>query len=170
MPELTQSTSCYNLATVQLLLTGGFMGFPDRIERIVEIAHPPSTVWAALTTAEGLSAWFGEDEATIDLRPGGAASMRASAGGRTAKMRVERVQEPTVFGFTWNIYGLPEDDPRRTYVEFTLEPVGTGTRLTVVETGFAQLPDEVYRTEYDMHTKGWAHELGELVDYLDAAA
>ena len=57
-------------------------------------------------------------------------------------MRVERVEEPTVFGFTWHINGLPEDDPRRTYVEFTLEPVGAGTRLTVVETGFAQLPED----------------------------
>jgi uncharacterized protein YndB with AHSA1/START domain len=85
-------------------------------------------------------------------------------------MRVDRVEEPTVFGFTWHIDGLPEDDPRRTYVEFTLEPVGAGTRLTVVETGFAQLPDEVYHKEYDGHTEGWARELGELVDYLDAAA
>ena len=46
------------------------MGFPDRIERTVELAAPPDRVWAALTTAEGLSAWFG-NEATIDLRPGG---------------------------------------------------------------------------------------------------
>jgi uncharacterized protein YndB with AHSA1/START domain len=144
------------------------MAFPDRIERTVEIAHPPAKVWAALTTAEGLSAWFG-NRATIDLRPGGSAWMEWD-GGHAADMRVERVEEPTVFGFTWHIDGLPEDDPRRTYVEFTLEPVGAGTRLTVVETGFAQLPDEVYRKEYDGHTEGWARELGELVDYLDAAA
>ena len=45
------------------------MGFPDRIERTVEIAHPPARVWAALTTAQGLGAWFG-NAATIDLRPG----------------------------------------------------------------------------------------------------
>lgn len=144
------------------------MAFPDRIERTIEIAHPPAKVWAALTTAEGLSAWFG-NEAGIDLRPGGSAWMKWE-GGHAADMRVERVEEPTVFGFTWHMAELPEDDPRRTYVEFTLEPVGTGTRLTVVETGFAQLPDEVYRKEYGGHTEGWARELGELVDYLDAAA
>jgi len=143
------------------------MAFPDRIERTVEIAHPPAKVWAALTTAEGLSAWFG-NKATIDLRPGGSAWVTGD--GHTADMRVERVEEPTVFGFTWHMVGLPEDDPRRTYVEFTLEPVSAGTRLTVVETGFAQLPDEVYRKEYDSHTEGWASELGKLVDYLDAAA
>ena len=143
------------------------MGFPDRIERTVEIAHPPGQVWAAITTAEGLGTWFG-NEAGIDLRPGGAAWMKWT-GGHTAEMRVERVEEPTVFGFTWHIFGLPEEDPRRTYVEFTLEADGAGTRLTVIESGFAQLPDDVFRTAFGSNTTGWASELGELVSYLDAA-
>jgi len=145
----------------------GIMAFPDRIERTVEVSHPPEKVWAALTTAEGLAAWFG-DEATIDLRPGGSARMRW-ASGHTADMRVERVEEPSVLGFTWHIYGLPEDDPRRTYVEFTLEPAVTGTRLTVVESGFAQLPEDAHSKAYDGNTEGWTNELGELVAYLDAA-
>ena len=144
------------------------MPFPDRIERTVEIAHPPATVWAALTTAEGISAWFGKD-AAIDLRPGGSARVTGDSG-RTYHMRVERVEEPTVFGFTWPIHGQPEDDPRRTYVEFTLEPAGTGTRLTVVESGFAQLPEDAHRTAYDGNTRGWADKLGELAGCLDAAA
>jgi uncharacterized protein YndB with AHSA1/START domain len=143
------------------------MGFPDRIERTVDVAHPPAAVWAALTTADGLSAWFG-NKATIDLRPGGSAWMSWD-NGFTVDMRVERVEEPTVFGFTWQIYGLPKDDPRRTYVEFTLEPVGSGTRLTVVESGFAQLPPAAYHEAYDGNVKGWASELGELVGYLDAS-
>jgi uncharacterized protein YndB with AHSA1/START domain len=142
------------------------MGFPDRIERTVELAHPPDKVWAALTTAEGLGAWFG-NEATIDLRPGGAAQMRWSDGS-TVDMRVERVEEPTVFGFTWQIDELPDDDPRRSYVEFTLEPAGAGTRLRVVETGFAQLPEDVYREAYDGHVQGWERELSELAGYLGA--
>jgi uncharacterized protein YndB with AHSA1/START domain len=142
------------------------MAFPDRIERTVEIAHPPAKVWAALTTAEGLGSWFGE-RATIDLRPGGAAQM--SWPEFEANMRIERVEEPTVFGFTWHIMGLPADDPRRTYVEFTLEPAGAGTRLTVVESGFAQLPDDAHVKAYGGNTDGWASELGELVAYLNAA-
>jgi uncharacterized protein YndB with AHSA1/START domain len=143
------------------------MAFPDRIERVVDIAHPPAAVWTALTTAEGLGTWFG-NQATIDLRPGGAAQMTWDHGHR-AEMRIERVEEPAVFGFTWHIYGLPDDDPRRTYVEFTLEPSGSGTRLTVVESGFAQLTDDAFREAYDGNAKGWASELGELVEYLDAA-
>jgi uncharacterized protein YndB with AHSA1/START domain len=142
------------------------MAFPDRIERSVELAHPPSQVWAALTTPEGLSAWFG-DRATIDRRPGGLAQMTFRSG-LTVDMRVERVEAPAIFGFTWQLPDLPEDDPRRNYVEFTLEAVGAATRLRVVETGFAQLPDESRRTTYDSHAEGWARELGELADYLDA--
>jgi uncharacterized protein YndB with AHSA1/START domain len=144
------------------------VAFPDRIERTVDLTAPPEKVWAALTTAEGLAAWFG-NQATIDLRPGGSAQMKWTAEGYTADMRVERVEEPSVFGFTWHIYGLPEDDPRRTYVEFTLEPAGAGTRLTVVESGFAQLPEDAYRAAFDGNTRGWASELAELADYLDAA-
>jgi uncharacterized protein YndB with AHSA1/START domain len=144
------------------------MGFPDRIERTVEIAHSREKVWAAITTAKGLGTWFG-NEAAIDLRPGGAAHMSWTSG-HTATMRVERVEEPAVFGFTWDIEGLPGNDPRRTYVEFTLEAVPAGTRLTVVETGFAQLPDDSHDKVYDGHTEGWASELGELVSYLDATA
>ncbi|HLH58920.1 MAG TPA: SRPBCC domain-containing protein [Streptosporangiaceae bacterium] len=143
------------------------MGFPDRIERTVELPHPPELVWAALTTAEGLAAWFG-DEATIDPRPGGAGELRWT-GGHRSDLRVERVEAPRVFGFTWRLPEMPDDDPRRTYVEFTLEAAGAGTRLRVVETGFAQLPDDLHRKIYDGHTEGWARELGELAGYLDGA-
>ena len=142
------------------------MGFPDRIKRTVEIAHPPATVWGALTTAEGLGAWFG-DEATLDLRPGGSGRMTWTSGESTV-FRVERVEVLKVFGFTWQVFGLPGDDPRRTYVEFTLEANGPGTRLTVVESGFAQLPEGAYRRAYEGNVTGWALELGELIEYLDA--
>src|SRR3954462_7558353 len=144
------------------------MAFPDRIERTIQLTQPPAVVWAALTTAEGLGTWFGDKGATIDLRPGGSAQMWWTNGFQ-ADMRIERVEEPRTFGFTWHINGLPDEDPRRTYVEFTLEPAGAGTRLTVVETGFAQLPGHAYAKAYNGNTQGWASELGELVDYLDAA-
>ncbi|MEV0343074.1 SRPBCC domain-containing protein [Nocardia sp. NPDC050713] len=143
------------------------MGFPDQIARTIELTHPPAKVWAALTTAEGLASWFG-DTAEIDLRPGGDVRMTWTEGA-AAHMRVERVEEPTVFGYTWPIHGLPDDDPRRTYVEFTLEPHGDGTRLTVVESGFAQLPDDAHKVAFEGNVDGWKSELGELVEYLDAA-
>jgi uncharacterized protein YndB with AHSA1/START domain len=92
----------------------------------------------ALTTPEGLSAWFGE-RASIDPRPGGLGQI-TFASGLVVHMRVERIEEPLVFGFTWRVPDLPEEDPRRTYVEFTLQPAPSGTVLRVAETGSRSCP------------------------------
>jgi uncharacterized protein YndB with AHSA1/START domain len=145
------------------------MAFPDRIERTVQLSHPPARVWAALTTAEGLGTWFG-NSAEIDLRVGGQAKLTWDSGD-TATLTIERLEPPRVFGYTWPVYGLPDGDPRRTYVEFTLEPTSTGTTLTMVESGFAQLPDAGdHKVAYSGNTEGWTNELGELVAYLDGQA
>jgi uncharacterized protein YndB with AHSA1/START domain len=145
------------------------MAFPDRIERTLQLAHPPEKVWTALTTAEGLGTWFG-NRADVDLRVGGVAKLSWDSGD-TATLTIERLEPPRVFGYTWPVQGLPDGDPRRTYVEFTLEPAGAGTTLTVVESGFAQLrEDENHATAYSGNTQGWASELGELVTYLDERA
>ena len=142
------------------------MAFPDRIERTLQLTHPPERVWAALTTAEGLGTWFG-NRAEVDLRVGGEAKLVWDSGD-TATLTIERLEPPRVFAYSWPVYGLPEDDPRRTRVEFTLEPAGAGTTLTMVETGFGQLPDaDVHKVAYSGNTEGWTNELGELVAYLD---
>jgi uncharacterized protein YndB with AHSA1/START domain len=88
-------------------------------------------------------------------------------GGMTVEMRVERVEEPNVFAFTWRLPNLSDDDPRRTYVEFTLEPDGDGTILRVTESGFAQLPIDIRQETYESHGEGWSRELAELVEHLN---
>nr|MDT0657605.1 SRPBCC family protein [Micromonospora sp. DSM 115978] len=145
------------------------MAFPDRIERTLELAHPPERVWAALTTAEGLGTWFG-NRAEVDLRVGGQATLTWDSGD-SATLTITRLEPPRVFGYTWPLYGLPADDPRRNYVEFTLEPTDAGTTLTMVESGFAQLPDaDDHKKAYAGNTEGWTSELGELVAYLNGQA
>ena len=144
------------------------MAFPDRIERTVQLSHPPEKVWQALTTAEGLGTWFG-NSAEVDLRVGGEARLTWDSGD-TATLTIERLEPPRVFGYTWPVYGLPADDPRRTYVEFTLEPTTDGTTLTMVESGFAQLPEDGHKVAFSGNTRGWTNELGEFVAYLDGKA
>ncbi|MGW5387524.1 SRPBCC domain-containing protein [Nocardia sp. NPDC003963] len=144
------------------------MPIPDRIERELELRHPPERVWNALTTPEGLGAWFGSRAELEDLRPGGTVRVWWDEDGpHTLWIRI--VEPPRKFAFSWAIEGLPAGDPRRTDVEFSLVPTPAGTRLTVVETGFAQLPDHL-TAAYEGNVKGWAAELTELAEYLDAAA
>jgi len=148
---------------------GPLVPIPDRIERTIDLGQPPERVWDALTSAEGLGSWFG-DHAAVDLRPGGTASVEWDDEGFKATLTIIVVEPPSRFAWTWGIQGLPATDPRRTYVEFTLVPSSGGTRLTVVESGFAQLPDELLDTAYDGNVAGWRKELAELADYLDAPA
>ncbi len=140
------------------------MGFPDRIERTVRIERPLEQVWDAITTAQGLGTWFG-NRAEVDLRVGGQATLTWD-GGHVAQLRIERLEPKTVFAYTWGINGLPEQDQRRTYVEFTLEPQDAATTVTVVESGFAQLAPAEHQHAFEGNTHGWKAELDELVAYL----
>jgi uncharacterized protein YndB with AHSA1/START domain len=76
---------------------------------------------------------------------------------------IETIEPLQRFAFRWQAAAgeLP-----MTRVEFTLEPHSEGTRLRVVESGFASLPPEL-RTRED-HVEGWQRELGELEQYLAA--
>jgi uncharacterized protein YndB with AHSA1/START domain len=140
------------------------MGFPDTIARTVQIERPLEQVWTAITTAEGLGTWFGQS-AEVDLRVGGTAKLSWD-GGHAAELRIERLEPQTIFGYTWGVYGLPDGDARRTYVEFTLTPTESGTEVTVVESGFAQLEPDAYEKAFNGNTQGWQSELDELVAYL----
>jgi uncharacterized protein YndB with AHSA1/START domain len=84
-------------------------------------------------------------------------------------LSIKVVDPMSVFAFCWGISDAPAGDPRQTYVEFVLEPTASGTRLTVTESGFAQLPDEWLEGSYQGNVEGWRSELDELMAYLDAA-
>lgn len=145
------------------------MPIPNTITRTLDLAHPQEEVWAALTTLDGITGWFGS-HADGEMTPGHDVHMRWEQyddGKRTLEIKV--VDPMLVFAFCWEISSAPEGDPRRTYVEFTLEPTASGTRLTVTESGFAQIPDERLEPSYQCNVEGWRSELDDLVAYLDAA-
>lgn len=142
---------------------------PDQIEREIVLRHPVERVWQALTTAAGLAGWFGS-HAEIDLRPGGQLRLRWEEYNAEGDATITVVEPPGRFGFRWGIDGLPPDDPRRTEVVFTLTAVAEGTRLRVVESGFAQVAEDLARQAHKGNSEGWDAELADLVAYLDGAA
>jgi uncharacterized protein YndB with AHSA1/START domain len=142
----------------------------DRIERSVVVSASPEQVWEALTTEDGMQAWFG-DIAEMDVQPGGEAVFGWSEEGHRVAAVIETVEPITRFAFRWAINaGEAVEDGPSTLVEFVIDSDDSGTRITVVETGFASLPGDVAQHHFDENTSGWKFEMDELVDYLGAAA
>ncbi len=143
----------------------------DRIEREIEIAAPPETVWRIVSEPEHLARWF-SDEAEVEALPG-KQGLLVWHGHESARLVVERVEPPRLFSFRWVRRSGEEPVPgNSTLVEFRLTPSPGGTCLRVVESGFRELrrpPAEVaaYLAE---NTAGWARELEELRVYAESAA
>ena len=59
-----------------------------------------------------------------------------------------------------------------TLVEFTLSPEADGTRLRVVESGFAGLAtgEERRQANYEDNVGGWRQVVGQLADYAARVA
>jgi uncharacterized protein YndB with AHSA1/START domain len=138
----------------------------DRIERDIAIAASPRQVWAALTEAGAVSAWLGGGKpAEVELRPGGAMLVDHGAHGALLA-RFEQVEAPRYLSFRWSQGAAGEEpaDGNATLVEFTLAAEGTGTRLTVAESGFAALtlPPAVRRTRQQENAGNWPHALAAL--------
>lgn len=148
---------------------------PDHIERAITIDAPVDRVWELITRPEHLGRWFGDAGAEIDLRPGGDMVLRWSDHG-TTRGRVERVEPMSLFSYRWAPFADPGGEApapgNSTLVEFTLEPDGDGTRLRVVESGFAALDasDEQRRKNVEDNTGGWQAELAELDAYATRVA
>jgi uncharacterized protein YndB with AHSA1/START domain len=148
---------------------------PDQIERETVINAPVERVWTLITEAEHIGRWFGDAGAEIDLRPGGAMAVRWADSGAN-RGRVVAVEPHTRFSYRW----APFEDPggeepvegNSTLVEFTLAPEGDGTRLRVVESGFALLAtsEEQRAKNVNDNTEGWRHELDELRAYAQKVA
>jgi uncharacterized protein YndB with AHSA1/START domain len=144
----------------------------DSIEREIVIAAPVERVWEIVTQPEHLGRWFGDAGAEAD---GDVITMRWEEYG-TAHLHVQHSEPPRHFAYRWTASGIPEGTPptdgNSTLVEFTFEPTDGGTRLRVVESGFAGLdfaPDK----QAELHAgnvEGWEHEFGHLERYAQTVA
>src|ERR1700712_5182906 len=129
----------------------------NRIEREILIAAGPERVWA-LVAEPGF--WATDDESIRGTTPteGETFVARHSQHG-DFPMQVEKMDTPNYLAYRW-VSAFPGEELREensTLVEFTLTPESDGTRLRVVESGFAGLPtSEANRQNViDDHTGGW---------------
>jgi uncharacterized protein YndB with AHSA1/START domain len=140
----------------------------DRIERELVLPVGIARVWEALTDPGRVSEWF-DIHTEIDLRPGGAAAFGSKKDGRFRAI-VEEVEPPQRFVYRWCLdRETPVGEGPTTRVEFTLEEVPEGTRLHLVESGFASLPEGVRDRHLADNVSGWDESMRDLAGYLSPA-
>ncbi|HET9660340.1 MAG TPA: SRPBCC domain-containing protein [Thermomicrobiales bacterium] len=141
----------------------------DTIERQLVIPVGRQRVWEALTNPDRLSKWLC-DQATVRLEPGAPIAFAWNGYG-TTRGRVEVVEPPRHFAYSWAAaadtdQAIPFEEIPATLVEFTLEETPEGTRVTVIESGFAALPEDARDQALREHSEGWVAKTTSLLDYL----
>lgn len=138
----------------------------------MDLPATPARLFRALTTAEVEHWWGAADtyritEWSADVRVGGrwSAVVRLPDGGAfPASGEFLAIDAPHRFVQTRRYdWDYPELGRRDTIVTFQLDPISTGTRVTVRQDGFAGL-----RGPADHHAEGWVGFLGYLAAYVRA--
>lgn len=145
---------------------------PERIERTVNLRASPDRVWRAIGDAQEFGTWFrvrldqpfvaGTEQTGMMTYPG--------YEHMPWKARVVAVEPPHRLAFEWphmDAAGAVREDWAWTLVEFRLEPDGVGTRLTITESGFDQLPADARDTNYRQNEGGWAEQARNIAAYVD---
>lgn len=148
----------------------------DRIEKRFEVRAPQARVWRALADATEFGTWFGM-KIDSDFVPGRTAKgeITFSPNGlepRTVifELQVQKIEPEHYFSYRWHPYAV---DPKIDYsaepttlVEFRLEPVADGTRVTIIESGFDQIPLARRAEAYRMDDKGWDGQMKRLSNHV----
>jgi uncharacterized protein YndB with AHSA1/START domain len=146
----------------------------DRIDRTIELQAPVERVWRALTDHEEFGAWF---RVKLDgpFTPGAEATGRITHPGYEHviwRARIREMTPPSLFSFTWHPYAV---DPAIDYatetptlVEFRLEPTPEGTRLTIIESGFDNLPPHRREEALRMNGGGWTQQVQNIKAYVES--
>src|SRR3954471_17179561 len=96
------------------------------VERDTLVEASPEEVWEALTDEDRLEEWMAP-EVEVDPTEGGEIVVRDGDDERFGT--IETVEEHERFAFTWS-----RPDEGESFVEFTIEALPGGSRVTVVET------------------------------------
>jgi uncharacterized protein YndB with AHSA1/START domain len=142
----------------------------DQIQRTVVLRAPRSRVWRALTEPAQFGKWFGT-RLSGRFAPGQKMRGPVIIPGYqhlAFEVVVERMEPERLFSWRWQPGGDPDVDPAEpmTLVVFELEDVPEGTRLTVTESGFDQIPVSRRSKAFRENDEGWAGQLENISGYL----
>lgn len=145
----------------------------DRIEKQIEIKASLSRVWRAITDHREFGQWFRVSlEAPFEV--GKEAKGQITHPGYehvTWRAKVTKIEPQTLFAFTWHPYGIdPKVDYTKetpTLVEFRLQEIPGGTRLTLTESGFDKVPAHRREEAFRMNEGGWAQQMKNIAAHVN---
>jgi len=134
----------------------------DRIQRRIVLKAPRSRVWRALSNAEEFGNWFGVALKGRTFTAGKRTQGQITHPGYehlTWDVLIERVEPERLLSWRWKPGAVDtavdySKEPD-TLVEFELKDVDGGTLLTVVESGFDQVPEWRRLDAFRMNSGGW---------------
>lgn len=83
-------------------------------------------------------------------------------------MRIEAIEPGSLFAFTWPSDEAQQDPADWNRVEFRLEEVAEGTRLTVTESGFDRIPPERRARAFRGNEEGWSIQVENVRRHVEA--
>jgi uncharacterized protein YndB with AHSA1/START domain len=149
----------------------------DRVEKKIVLRAPRARIWRALANAEEFGRWFGADMKGATFAPGKTARGRITYPGYehlTMEVVIERMEEGRLLSWRWHPAAVdPGTDYSRepmTLVVFELQDVPEGTLLTVVESGFDQIPLARRAEAFRMNEGGWAEQMQNIERHVAGGA
>jgi uncharacterized protein YndB with AHSA1/START domain len=144
----------------------------DRIEKQVTFDVPHSRLWRALTDVKQFSDWFGVSLEKA-FTPGAEIAGKMRIKGyehMTMSIWIETMEPERFFSFRWHPYaieqGVDYSAEPTTLVAFTLEEVGAGTKLSIVESGFDAIPESRRAKAFSMNERGWTGQVENIRKFL----
>ena len=145
----------------------------SRIDKQLVLRAPIARVWRALTDAGEFGTWF-------QVKFEGPFEVGKSVRGRVThpgyehlvmEVTVQRMDAQELFSYRWHPNATdPAVDYSKeptTLVEFRLEEVAEGTMLTIVESGFDQIPAGRRAEAFRSNDKGWSGQLKNIGRHVE---
>jgi uncharacterized protein YndB with AHSA1/START domain len=155
----------------------------DKIEKKVLLHAPLERVWQAISDAQQFGSWFGarfDGPFRAQSRLSGAitptsvdpevAKLQKPHEGKAFEFWVDRIEPMRYIAFRWHPFAIePNIDYTKeptTLIEFTLQAIGEATELTIVESGFENIPIARRADAFRANEGGWTHQMKLIERYL----
>ncbi len=148
----------------------------DRIIKSIELKAPIDRVWRSLADHNEFGQWF-RVKLDAPFKPGTVSTGKMTYPGYEHYpwlAVVERMEYEHLLSFRWHDFddtsGVDIAKQPTTLVEFLLEPIPEGTRLTITESGFEALPDPRRLEVLRDNAEGWNIQANNIAAHVTSPA